>query len=247
MKVLSIDVGIKNLALCTFDSASSSIQQWDVVCLGSARCDLAVAVKRVMDEQAALASWDRVVIEQQPGRNKRMKSVEHFLHMYCVCRGLPVTVFHAREKLAGTGVEHRGRSGQQYRARKKASVLLCRQWLEANPDNEAWLRMFDKRGTKKDDYADALNQALAFLKISNAATEATMERETLAVRARKPTEKQRSRGAYSKSNIKHFLTKDMAGQTDAETTASIQSDAKLLRAVLGHYASVADCIRRNKT
>lgn len=244
MIVLSIDVGIKNLALCTFDASSKTIQAWEVVSLGSARSDLAVAVKSVMDQRRG--PWDRVVIERQPGRNQRMKSVEHFLHMYCVCQGIPVTIFHARGKLAGTGVEHRGKSGQQYRARKKASVLLCRQWLEGNPGNDEWVRMFDKRGTKKDDYADALNQVLAFLRIGQAATEETLHREAIAVRARKPTDKQKARGAYSKSNIKYFLNKALAGQSDAELTVSIQSDDKLHRSVMRHYSSISECILKSK-
>lgn len=239
MKILSIDVGIKNLALCTFDDVTCNILKWDVIALRPVRDDLARAVKLGLDAYP-LECLDRVVIEQQPGRNRRMKTVENFIHMYFVCNHTaPVVSFHARAKLSGTGLENRGNSAAQYRARKKASVLMCQQWLQCSAQNACWLSIFDAKGTKKDDLADSLNQVLAYCRMTPVATQETLDIQATAVRARKPTEKQIKKGNYSKSNLKHFVNKLPTRESAME---EIRSDPKQMRAAVKHYGTVGCCV-----
>lgn len=238
--ILSVDVGIKNLGLCLFSPGDCTILQWGVVEVCPARGDMAVAVRRTMQSNGWWQNAGRVVIELQPGRNRRMMSIQHFLHMFCVMNDKPVTIFSARRKLAGTGLENKGRSAQQYRARKKASILLCKQWLEAQPQNARWVPGFTQKGVKKDDLADSLNQALAFCHIGNAADPDTLADQGTAVHARKPTQRQESRGDYSRSNLKHILCKKWAGIPDL--AVQIRADVKVHRCVTRHYGTIECCI-----
>lgn len=244
--ILSIDVGIKNLALCTFNRQCKAIVRWDVIALSPVDGDLATAVNVAMNTYGQHETIDEVVIEKQPRKNKRMQSVENFLHMYFVCKhALKVSIYHPRYKLAGTGMENKGK--HMYCARKKASVLLCKQWLEEETQNASWLSCFNKKGVKKDDLADALNQVLSFCKISHAASMGTLQAHATAVNARRPTEQQKQHGRYSKSNIKHFLTKEFffKGESTAYIINCLQNDSdkkKLSQAALRHYKTLDECV-----
>lgn len=218
MTVLSIDVGIKNLAYCVFRPQDAMVLFWKVfaivgtdrdVCVNLLRTAEAVEDNHAEEEDFAWADIDHVVIEQQPGRNMRVKAVENYLHMFHVMRERKVTIYSARRKLAGSGMEHRGRSAAQYRARKKASVALCRDWLERHPRNARWRDMVFGRGVKADDAADALNQALSFCGVVAVDRDRSPPRAQVTVRARKPTARQAAGGGrYTASNLKHILCKD---------------------------------------
>jgi hypothetical protein len=264
--VLSIDVGIKNLAYCVLRRSDLTVLFWSVFAIEGGDRDVCVNLLRTVsalheappppatspDEEAAAPAFawadvDQVVIEQQPGRNMRVKAVENYLHMYYVMRGQRVIVYSARRKLQGSGMEHRGRSAAQYRARKKASVALCRDWLSRHPQNDRWKDMVHGRGVKADDAADALNQALSYLGAGceaaapAAADEAEAQqarvREQVTVRARKPTARQLTGGGrYTASNLKHFFCKVWPRE---ELKARIASDKKAMAAVRRLYAPPA--------
>ncbi len=260
--VLSIDVGIKNLAYCVLRRSDLTVLFWSVFAIEGGDRDVCVNLLRTVSalhdvspppeaEAAAPAfAWedvDQVVIEQQPGRNMRVKAVENYLHMYYVMRGQRVTVYSARRKLQGSGMEHRGRSAAQYRARKKASVALCRDWLSRHPQNDRWKDMVHGKGVKADDAADALNQALSYLgagcdAAATAADEAEAQqarvREQVTVRARRPTARQLTGGGrYTASNLKHFFCKEWPRE---EVKTRIASDKKVMAAVRRLYAPPAE-------
>jgi len=149
MILLSIDVGTVNMACCMYDSAAGQIMFWEV--LRVAKRDLCLGVRdlfRDVCDRIPLERLDRVVVEMQPGRSQKMKSVQHFTHMYFVCRDKPVTIYSARHKLKNTGLENSGRDN--YRARKKAAIHLTRAWLEERPQAAAFHALFDG-SSKKDD------------------------------------------------------------------------------------------------
>lgn len=256
MRVLSIDVGIKNLAYCVYDSDHERIDFWRVFEIRPAANDMARGICEVLSELEAteldMQDVQKVVIELQPGRNKRVKAIEHFLHMFYVLKHeKPVVLFSARHKLAGTGCENSGRSGTMYRQRKKASIALCDCWLQAHPQDERWTAMLSRRGFKKDDAADALNQALAYChphrqgSTAHGVGAASVAAEAEVIRARKPTARQASgRGCYSKSNLKHILCKEW-GFTTEISEERIRKDVRVMRAISKLYnGNVTACINQ---
>lgn len=257
--VLSIDVGIKNLAYCVFRAHDATVLFWKVFAIVGGDRDVCVnllrtaeAVEQPSDSESEeesherpFASWsdiDHVVIEQQPGRNMRVKAVENYLHMFHVMKGRKVTVYSARRKLAGSGMEHRGRSAAQYRARKKASVALCRDWLERHPQNARWKDMVFGKGVKADDAADALNQALSFCGVVAVDRDRSPPRAQVTVRARKPTARQAAGGGrYTASNLKHILCKDWKDASREELKVRMGGgDKKVAAAVRRLYGGDAD-------
>lgn len=194
MSLLSIDVGIKNLAMCLMDSRTRRIYQWDVSGVPPQHADgLFKALKVHLRGRPWTLDAHTVLIEKQPDRNKTMKGVEHFLHTYFLCHDKDVIVYDARHKVPDISGPGRAR----YIQRKKASIERCRQFLqETQPD---WIQVFDKH-KKKDDLADTCMQALSFI-------DRIPEEPAAAVKARprKPTENQ-TRTKYSKANLAWLVT-----------------------------------------
>lgn len=96
MRILSIDVGVKNLGLCELevhdDTGALSLGFWGVAS-GDEHADSAiqtaisgaVSAMTEMHERSGGAGWDCVVIENQPCiKNPRMKAVQIAIHTYLV-------------------------------------------------------------------------------------------------------------------------------------------------------------------
>jgi len=184
--LLSIDVGIRNLAMCQLDGRQ--IRNWEVAGvppdsdsgLYNQMCDH-------LNNRPWLMDSTTVLIEKQPDRNKKMKSVENFLHAYFVIKGRNVVIWDAKYKIpdiVGPGKE-------QYRKRKAASVERCRKFLQDTGQTN-WLQHFEA-SNKKDDLADTVMQALSYQ--PKAAAETPKKRV-----ARKPTPNQMET-KYSKANL----------------------------------------------
>ena len=153
--LLSVDVGIKNLAMCMLDHRT--IRKWEVAGVPpESESGLYRQLCDHLDDRQWLADATTVLIEKQPDRNKKMKSVENFLHAYFVIKGKPVVIWYAKYKIpdiVGPGKE-------QYRRRKAASIERCRAFLRDTAQLD-WLRHFEA-STKKDDLADTVMQALSY-------------------------------------------------------------------------------------
>ena len=262
--ILSIDVGIKNMSFCVFRSTDKRVLFWKCfevkpgqagdMCLGIVA---AVGQLTAQDHKCnhspeacplVMEDVDRVVIERQPGRNQRIKCMEAYLHMYFVTQGKPVTIYSARHKLAGSGMENKGKGNSQYNARKKASVILAKQWLSENSCNADWekcMKTPKSAGCKKlDDVTDALNQALAFcgMPLGQDGAAVALKEQSDTIRTRKPTVKQSKSGNFSRSNIKYFVCTEWTGKTRPQLLAAIDAKAKLLRSVQRHFGSVDRCL-----
>jgi len=192
--LVSIDVGIKNLALCILEEAR--IHEWKVINLsyGNNLCNSIIEALNDLQQRYPSA---QIVIERQ--MTKKMLNVQCYLEMYFRLKGHTVVIYSPKHKLAGTGKENSGGGKSLYQARKKASVSLCAEWLDKHPQ-EGWIHELWRTTKKKDDISDALMMAIAYQ--SNPVKETTQIKE---IRARKPTALQQSRGNYSKCNIKYFL------------------------------------------
>ena len=140
--ILSIDVGIRNLAMCLMDETSGLVHQWDVSGIPPQHEDgLFLCLKTHLDERPWVLSATTVLIEKQPDKNRKMKTVENFLHAYCVIRNpdAETIIYDARHKIPDVA----GPGKALYRKRKQASVDRCRALLEEPGNvNAHWLQMF---------------------------------------------------------------------------------------------------------
>jgi hypothetical protein len=116
-----------------------------------------------------------------------------------------VIIYDARFKIPDVA----GPGRAMYIKRKKAAVERARKFIQLTPVNKDWLPVFDK-SKKKDDLADTVMQALAY--IDRTPTKAEKEKaKPKKMLPRKPTENQ-LRTKYSKANlayiVKHGLKQD---------------------------------------
>jgi hypothetical protein len=99
--ILSIDVGIRNLAMCMLDETSNLIVQWDVSGVPPEHKDgLFVSLRDHLDDKPWILKADTILIEKQPDKNRKMKMVEHFLHAYFIIRNpkAETIIYDARSK-----------------------------------------------------------------------------------------------------------------------------------------------------
>ena len=189
--ILSIDVGIRNLAMCLLDERRNRIVQWDVSGIPPQHEDgVYVSLRKHLDERPWTLDADVVLIEKQPDRNKKMVSVMHFLHAYFVIKNptAQTILYDARHKIPD--VAGPGRS--QYLKRKKTAIERCKEFIHAGDTNADWIPTFDA-SKKKDDLADTVMQALSY----RPSTTITTAKKLI---PRKPNENQK-RTKYSKSNL----------------------------------------------
>lgn len=191
--ILSIDCGIKNLAMCMIDPVDKRIHKWDVGGIPPMHADgVFVGLVKHLNERPWVLESKTVVIEKQPDRNRGMKGVENLLHTYFLVKEKDVVIWDARHKVPDVA----GAGKAKYTQRKKTSIERARKFIEATEVNKALVPFFDSH-KKKDDLADTVMQALSFI-------DKRPETETVSppkkVTARKPTENQ-MRTKYSKANL----------------------------------------------
>lgn len=195
--LLSIDVGIRNLAMCLMNDRK--IVQWDVGGVPPLSDDglYESMLKHILTRPWVLDA-NIVLIEKQPDKNRKMKSVEDFLHAYFVIQGKKTIIYDARHKIPDIS----GPGKVRYRQRKNASIQRCREFVAK--ENPSLLQFFNSHD-KKDDLADTVMQALSY---NPSPVKVTKKKLT----ARKPTMHQ-SETHYSKANLA-WLVKNGKHKTD---------------------------------
>ena len=196
--ILSIDVGIRNLAICLLDDKNGNIvRQWDVDGIPPQHKDgVYVAMRDHLDARPWVLTADTILIEKQPDRNKKMVSVMHFLHAYFIirCPKAETILYDARHKIPDVA----GPGKAQYNKRKKVSIERCEDFIRSNSVNSHWIDTFVK-SKKKDDLADTVMQALSFVNRREVLPASQKKKSTKLV-ARRPNENQKAT-KYSKSNL----------------------------------------------
>ena len=196
--ILSIDVGIKNLAMCLLDEDKNNlVVEWDVDGIPPQHRDgVYVSMRDHLDARPWVLNAKTILIEKQPDRNKKMVSVMHFLHSYFIikCPKAETILYDARHKIPDVA----GPGKAQYNKRKKVSIERCEDFIRSNSVNSHWIDTFVK-SKKKDDLADTVMQALSFVNRREVLPASQKKKSTKLV-ARRPNENQKTT-KYSKSNL----------------------------------------------
>lgn len=201
--IISFDVGMKNLAYCVYHD---SIVHWGVLDLGNSKNTENIAksiVSQLNDD--IFKDADIILIEKQPTRNPKMRSIEAMLCMFFTLREQKVICYSPKFKLKNCAKIN------SYTDRKKMSVRLCKQYLDKTTNK--FLETFQS-SKKKDDLADCLLQVLSYVDcgiFNNLDPDETPE----IIRPRKPTEKQMRTKRFSKSNLKYFELKNNEQAVDS--------------------------------
>ena len=196
--ILSIDVGIKNLAMCLLDEDKNNlVVEWDVDGIPPQHRDgVYVSMRDHLDARPWVLNAKTILIEKQPDRNKKMVSVMHFLHAYFIirCPKAETILYDARHKIPDVA----GPGKAQYNKRKKVSIERCEDFIRSNSVNSHWIDTLVK-SKKKDDLADTVMQALSFVNRREVLPASQKKKSTKLV-ARRPNENQKAT-KYSKSNL----------------------------------------------
>lgn len=230
--ILSIDVGIKNLAMCLLDPTNNNtIVEWEVGDVPPESTDgLYRALCRHLDSREWLLQAQTVLIEKQPDRNKRMKMVEHFLHAYFIIKiqGGEVIEYDARHKIPDVV----GPGKTQYKKRKQTSIVRCGEFLESCDTNKRWIDIF-KKSKKKDDLADTVMQALSYVNRRVVGKSRTTEKKP--IKSRKPTENQKET-KYSIPNLAWLVRQEKDPQV-------LMRDKRFVKDLKRYFSSLEELIK----
>ena len=211
MKILSVDVGIKNLAICIL--CDRRIELWNVYDLGSVQSTTTVklgSLKKALDP-IDLETVDLVLIEKQPYCNPKMRVISSAMHMYFVMKGLTrILDYSGKHKLKlcmDRAPDVKGKAAKYY-SNKKRAIETTRDLIKVN--DPTWEHVFTS-SKKKDDLADCYLQGLSYfdIKVENS--------ESLRARVSPATLKTKLKARWSKFNTNktglqgpldhHFKTK----------------------------------------
>jgi len=243
-RILSIDVGRKNLAMCVLApgpdprGSKDTIECWRV--LDELPTGATAVAKALHGSGVLLPPWNDastdVVVEQQPGRlNPSMVRMQHYIEMFFAAHGSDVYSFDAKNKLtfattmdAWAGIE----GAWSYAARKKAAVKTAAGFLAATKDANAGALETFGASKKKDDLADALLQAMAFAHGGFGAIEKfkRMSQHVLP-RPRAPLPNAK---VFTKSNVLHALR---STSSEDSVVALAETDARLSKAIVKYFGS----------
>ena len=231
--ILSIDVGIRNLAMCLLDETKKNIVvEWDVSGVPPEHKDgVYVSLRKHLDERPWVLTAKTILIEKQPERNKKMISVMHFLHAYFIikCPDAETILYDARHKIPDVA----GPGKAQYNKRKKVSIERCEAFIRDGTTNAHWLDTFLK-SKKKDDLADTVMQALSFVNRVEV-TPASKKKKSTKVVPRRPNENQKMT-KYSKSNLAWIYL----NKPECEV---LENNKRFMKDLKRYYRDINDLVR----
>ena len=231
--ILSIDVGIKNLAMCLLDEDRQNlVVEWDVSGVPPQHKDgVYVSLRKHLDERPWILNTNTILIEKQPDRNKKMVSVMHFLHAYFIIKNpdAETIIYDARHKIPDVA----GPGRAQYNKRKKVSIERCEAFIRDGSTNAHWLETFQK-SKKKDDLADTVMQALSFVNRKEVLPASQKKKSTKLV-ARRPNENQKMT-KYSKCNLAWIYL----NKVECEV---LENNKRFMKDLKRYYRDLSDLIK----
>jgi Holliday junction resolvasome RuvABC endonuclease subunit len=171
MRVVGVDPGTVHLGLCVIETgptpAEDDIALWTSHAFARTGTTLTCAaiIADLDDIFSKTARVDRAVIERQPLKNPAMKRMESLLEMYFASRGVDVTVLDARRKLifAASSPHWTAQATDSYGKRKRASIDVVAKFLEGSAHIDDSFKQAFFSAKKRDDLADSLLTARAFV------------------------------------------------------------------------------------
>ena len=236
LMILSIDVGIRNLAMCMLDEDRENlVTDWDVSGVPPEHKDgLYISLRDHLDARPWVLGAKTILIEKQPDRNKKMISVMHFLHSYFIikCPKAETILYDARHKIPDVA----GPGKAQYNKRKKVAIQRCEEFIRSNSVNSHWIDTFVK-SKKKDDLADTVMQALSFVNRVEVLP-ASKKKKTTKLVARKPNENQKMT-KYSKSNLAWIYL----NKPECEV---LENNKRFMKDLKRYYRDLSDLVKDMK-
>lgn len=175
MSVLSIDVGVKNLAVCLLDGPEK-ISFWEVFDLGNVSDSTTrrlIKLNKVLNDNSQISdskAIKTVLIEKQPSFNPKMRVMASALHMYFVTKGFTdIRPYSAKYKLQLCQNISDYECASRYQKNKKRSIDTTKHYLETIETLAKWKTTFTS-AKKKDDFADSFLQGVSFYKIYKSTT-----------------------------------------------------------------------------
>lgn len=170
-RILSFDVGAKNLAYCIVDVIENvsilsqvKIIEWDIISLRETKekLDFGETIRRLMialKDRFMSKSITHVVIENQPAiKNPLMKSIQVAIYTYFHLQDMEVRLMNASNKLKVSKKPHptHPKAKLTYNERKKLAISIAREYIV---DDEYFSELFESN-SKKDDLSDCYLQAI---------------------------------------------------------------------------------------
>ena len=217
MSVLSIDVGVKNLAVCLLNGPEK-IDFWEVFDLGNVSDSTTrklIKLNKVLNGVPQLCdnkTIKTVLIEKQPSFNPKMRVMASALHMFFVTKGFTdIRSYSAKYKLQLCKSDADYDCASRYQKNKKRSIDTTKHYLETLESLKTWIPVF-KAAKKKDDFADAFLQGVSFYKIYKASTRVM----------KKPTKKTLESGKLEDAHWAWFWNLWVQEHNNVLTTAEVR-------------------------
>jgi hypothetical protein len=210
--VIGIDPGTKNLALCQIDD-DKKIKNWAVICINPDALGIYKGLKDIKFEDWFFEN-ETVAIERQPSKNPRAVRIQHYIEMFVASNGGDVYCIDPKHKLSYASTTSwwpsRDVNAWTYNERKKLSVETVTAFLADTEQDPDFVEMF-QNSKKKDDLADALLHALAYMNIRPMLKPRSKAARN--IKAVKPTAAHIKSGKYTQGGLK-FIAKNALSSFD---------------------------------
>lgn len=164
--ILSVDVGLKNLAVCKLQKTVHGVQivMWKLLHVQSSSCE---SIVEALDaEESLLDDVTTLLIEKQMRNNYKMSFLAHAIEMYMFTRGLWMNMKTLRivrcpasERCKNAGyIKGNGTKAQEYKKRKLAAIEFTKKNISKD-----WLEFLESH-KKQDDLCDSFAQGFLFFK-----------------------------------------------------------------------------------
>jgi hypothetical protein len=184
MIILSIDVGIKNLAYCIIklniindkiNDNTIEILDWNIVNLCETNnldkkiktdslLNIGINLKNHFDNNSVIQNVELILIENQIGPiANKMKTIQGMISQYFICKNnYNIELISAINKLKPFLNEENKQKNKDYQQRKKFGIEIMTNLINNNDNFLMWKDYF-LNNKKKDDLSDSFLQCYSYL------------------------------------------------------------------------------------